>query len=108
MRMQVRETGDDVLIEIHGIAGHHRDVLQVLSGDALGRTAGATQGPAPDLTIRAGADVIYVRLHGRAAHPVEALTVYHALRQRLLGRHAVAPADVSIAMASPAGAPVTG
>jgi len=86
MRMQVSEHGDDVFIELSGVAGRHQRILQVLTDGHLshGNAAGALT--ATDVSVRAGADEMHIRIKGRAGHHFEALSVYRYLRHVLIER----------------------
>jgi len=86
MRMQVSELGDEVLIELSGVAGRHQRILQVLTDGhiAHGAEPGATELRATDVSVRAGADEMHIRLKGRAGHHFEALSIYHYLRHVLI------------------------
>jgi len=89
MRMRVSEHGDEVLIELLGVAGRHQQILQALIGSPV--TPGATDAPsrlaAADVSVRAGADEMHIRLKSRAGHHFEALSVYHYLRHMLIERN---------------------
>jgi len=87
MRMQVSEHGDEVFIELLGVAGRHQRILQALTQGAVGRAAGLgeTALETTDIAVRAGADEMHIRLRGRDGNNLEALTIYHYLRDALLG-----------------------
>lgn len=86
MRMRVSEQGDEVLIELLGIAGRHQQILQALTDGHLAAStaAGDPALAARDVSVRAGADEMHIRLKARAGHHFEALSVYHYLRHRLI------------------------
>ena len=87
MRMQVSEQGDEVFIELTGVAGRHQRILQVLTDGhiAAGADGNATTAlSATDVSVRAGADEMHIRLKGRAGHHFEALSIYHYLRHVLI------------------------
>jgi len=97
MRMRVSEQGDEVLIELLGVAGRHQQILQALTDGhiALGVTPTQPGLVSTDVSVRAGADEMHIRLKGRAGHHFEALSVYHYLRHILIERNmlsATAPA----------------
>jgi hypothetical protein len=86
MRMQVSEQGDEVFIELIGVAGRHQRILQVLTQGPVGRDAGLgeTARETTDIAVRAGADEMHIRLKGRAGRMLEALAIYHYLRHALI------------------------
>jgi len=105
MRMQVSEQGDEVCIELSGVAGRHQRILQALTQSPFGlgpsaASAGSEDGadaggrglplllPAANVNIRAGADDMHIRLkgRGRGAPALEALSLYHYLRHVLIER----------------------
>jgi len=89
MRMRVSEQGDEVLIELLGVAGRHQQILQALTEGhiALGATPMQPRLAATDVSVRAGADEMHIRLKSRAGHQFEALSVYHYLRHMLIERN---------------------
>jgi len=91
MRMQVSEQGEEVLIELFGVAGRHQHILQALTDGhiALCATPCDPNFAATDVSVRAGADEMHIRLKGRAGHHFEALSVYHYLRHVLIERNMV-------------------
>ncbi len=85
MMLRVREQGDEVFIDLDGVAGRQQRVLQALTecqrrvygaGDALTVLAG--------ITVRAGADKMRIRLTGREGLRFEATAIYQCLRDALL------------------------
>lgn len=94
MRMEVSEHGDEVCIELFGVAGRHQRILQALLRTPLGvPEAPDSESEAPalaaaDVTVRAAADVMHIRLKARTAHSLQALSIYHHLRHALLEREA--------------------
>jgi hypothetical protein len=84
MKMQVSEQGDEVFIELLGVAGRHQRILQALMGGPIAQSAGAPSLTAADVSVRAGADEMHIRLKGRAGHYFEALSVYRHLRHALV------------------------
>ena len=105
MKMQVSEQGDEVLIEMLGVAGRHQRILQALvNGPSIQGEDGAALSAA-DVSVRAGADEMHIRLKARAGHRFSALSVYRHLRHILIehgdagdpGREApAAPAEGSL------------
>jgi hypothetical protein len=88
MRMEVSEQGDEVFIELFGVAGRHQRILQALTQGPIpiGRSAGLGEAPleTADINVRAGADEMHIRLKGRAGKVLEALSIYHYLRHELV------------------------
>ncbi len=88
MRMQVSEQGDEVFIELFGVAGRHQRILQALTQGPLpvGRATGLGDAPleTADISVRAGADEMHIRLKGRSGRMLEALSIYRYLRHELV------------------------
>ena len=84
MRMQVSEKGEDVLIELRGVAGRHQSILQALTRGPLSSHPGGPELSAADVNVRAGTDEMIIRIRGRAGRHFEALAVYHYLRHVLI------------------------
>jgi len=93
--MQVSEHGDEVFIELFGVAGRHQRILQALTDGhiALGAPRTDPSLAAADVSVRAGADEMHIRLKSRAGHHFEALSVYHYLRHVLIERNMGVPAN---------------
>ncbi len=86
MRLQVRELGDEVHIEVSGVAGRHQYVLQALT-DCSRSVCGSTGEPSlhpEDVSVRAGTDEIKIRLKGRGGLRFEPLAIYRCLRHALI------------------------
>ena len=87
MRMQVSEQGDEVFIELSGVAGRHQRILQALTQVPLAAGHGGdAQAPleTADISVRAGADEMHIRLKGRSGKILEALAIYRYLRHQLV------------------------
>jgi hypothetical protein len=87
MMLRVRERGDEVHIEVDRLAGRQQRVLQAVTECRL--RAGGTVGPgsAPaDVKVRAGADMMRIRLKGRDGLRFEASSIYRCLREVLVER----------------------
>lgn len=86
MRMQVREQGDEVHIELTGIAGRQQRVLQALN--ECQRTAcGCPEerlSSRAEISVRAGANDMRIRVKGRDGLRFEATTIYRCLRYALI------------------------
>jgi hypothetical protein len=87
MRLQVREQGDEVHIEVSGVAGRHQRVLQALtecSRGVYGTSGGEPALHPQDVSVRAGADEIKIRLKGRSGLRFEPLAIYRCMRHALI------------------------
>lgn len=84
MKMQVSERGDEILIEMLGVAGRHQRILQALvSGPTLHNGEGAAL-DASDISVRAGKDEMHIRLKAHAGRQFDALSIYRHLRHALI------------------------
>ncbi len=86
MQMRVREQGDEVHIELTGIAGRQQRVLQALTAcqrAACGCTDDAQMGRA-EINVRAGANDMRIRVRGRDGLRFEATAIYRCLRHALV------------------------
>jgi len=85
MKLRVRERGDEVHVDVDGVAGRQQRVLLALT--ECQRLAGH---PLPsglsDVSIRAGADTMRIRLKGRDGLRFEAAAIYQCLREALIDR----------------------
>lgn len=95
MLMRVRERGDEVHIELTGVAGRQQRVLKALS--ECRRDAGGANQPLDraDVSVRAGANDMHIRLKGRDGLRFEAMTIYRCLRQALIERPADPPGAIA-------------
>lgn len=85
MRLQVREQGDEVHIEVSGVAGRHQLVLQALTECSRGVCSGGETSLHPqDVSVRAGTDEIKIRLKGRGGLRFEPLVIYRCMRHALI------------------------
>jgi hypothetical protein len=86
MRLQVREQGDEVHIEVSGVAGRHHRGLQALTECSRGvcSASGEPSLHPEDVSVRAGADEIKIRLKGRGGLRFEPLAIYRCLRHALI------------------------
>jgi hypothetical protein len=87
MLMRVREKGDEIHIELSGVAGRQQSVLRALT--ECRHAAGAPlsgRGPVSEVSVRAGANDMRIRLKGNAGLHFEARAIYHALRRALFDR----------------------
>jgi hypothetical protein len=86
--MQVSEHGEEVLIELFGVAGRHQRILQALTEGPFPIGRGLGLGDAPlqtaDISVRAAADEMRIRLRARAGNMLEALAIYRYLRHELV------------------------
>jgi hypothetical protein len=100
MRMQVSEQGDEVFIELSGVAGRHQRILQALTEGPIARATAPDEQAltATDISVRAGANEMHIRVKTRASNHFQALSIYHYLRHVLLERD---PAPAADALATP-------
>ena len=88
MRIQVSEQGDEVFIELSGVAGRHQRILQALTQGPLaaGRDEGGSAAAleTADISVRVGADEMHIRLKRRSGRILEALSIYRYLRHQLV------------------------
>jgi hypothetical protein len=92
MMLRVRERGDEVHIDVDGVAGHQQRVLQALT-ECQRRAYGGLDVPSAlsGVNVRAGANMMRIRLQGRGGLRLEASAIYQCLRAALLERKL--PAD---------------
>lgn len=84
MLMRVRERGDEVHIELSGLAGRQQRVLQALS-ECRRDVAGASSAlGSAEVSVRAGYDDMRICLKGGAGVRFEPATIYRCLRRALL------------------------
>jgi hypothetical protein len=86
MQMRVREQGDEVHIELIGVAGRQHSVLQALNDCQRTRDpAGGDAGLAPsDIRLRVGTNDMRIQLKGRNGQRFEAAAIYQCLRRALI------------------------
>lgn len=99
MQMRVREQGDEVHIELLGIAGRQQHVLQALND--CQRSACGCAGDQPfgraEINVRAGANDMRIRLKSKDGLRFEAASIYRCLRHALIERpQAPVPAAVAV------------
>jgi hypothetical protein len=82
MLMRVRERGDQVLIELTGIAGRQQSVLRALSQcrEGSGRDAAIS---AANVSVRSSTNDMRISLQSQAGLPVETTRIYQCLREAL-------------------------
>lgn len=88
MQMRVREQGDEVHIELTGIAGRQQRVLQAInecqrSACGCGEDLPMTRA---EISVRAGANDMRIRLKGKDGLRFEAAAIYRCLRHALIER----------------------
>ena len=95
MKLRVRERGDEVHVEVDGVAGRQQRVLEALT-ECRRRAGGECrlQSGMSDVAIRAGTDSMRIRFKGRAGLSFEAAVVYQCLREALVERQADADGGV--------------
>lgn len=92
MLMRVREHGDDVLVELTGVAGRQQRVLQALyeCRRTVCRVA-ADDGSASQVSVRSGANDMHIRLKAGNGARFEANAIYRCLRHALFEARTPAP-----------------
>ena len=88
MRLRVCAQGDEVHVDVDGVAGRQQRVLQALTECQRRATGGALPSEASDVNIRAGADRMRIRMKGRGGVSLEPEAIYQCLREALLERSA--------------------
>ena len=84
MRMQVHASGDEVHIELTGVAGRQQRVLQALTALNPYQLEDATTLDPADVSVRAGSNDMHIRLRGREGRRHDARAVYRGLRRALI------------------------
>ncbi len=87
MKLRVREQGDEVHVDVDGVAGRQQRVLQALA-ECQRLTGNPPTSAMSDVSIRASADRMRIRLKGREGLRYEAEAIYQCLREALIGRGA--------------------
>jgi hypothetical protein len=85
MQLRVREQGDEVHIELTGVAGRQQRVLQALN-DCQRSACSCTSDPPfsrAEINVRAGANDMRIRLKSRDGLRFEAVAIYRCLRHAL-------------------------
>jgi hypothetical protein len=88
MQMRVREQGDEVHIELNGVAGRQHRVLQALN-ECQRSACGCTEDhplTRAEINVRAGANDMRIRLKGKDGLRFEAAAIYRCLRHALIER----------------------
>jgi hypothetical protein len=87
MMLRVREQGEEVQVDLDGVAGHQQRVLLALSECQRRACLGLAQPSQPEeVSIRSGSDRMRIRLKGREGHRCEAAAIYACLRAALIER----------------------
>ncbi len=84
MLMRVSEHGDEVHVELTGVAGRQQRVLQALN-ECQCAVAGnrPTAVPNPQVSVRAGSNDMHIRLKAGNGMRYEATAIYRCLRRAL-------------------------
>jgi hypothetical protein len=89
MQMRVREQGDEVHIELTGVAGRQQRVLQALN-ECQRNACGCADDEPPfsraEINVRAGANDMRIRLKSSNGLRFEAAAIYRCLRHALIER----------------------
>lgn len=92
MMLRVREEGDELLIELTGVAGRQQRVLQALT-ECRQMWTGIDGAASPaDVSVRAGASNMHIRLRSRPGLSFEAAAIYRCLRSALIEQPAATAA----------------
>jgi hypothetical protein len=85
MLMRVSESGDEVLIELTGVAGRQQRVLRALNAcQRFASSAEQSMAGAPaQVSVRAGTNDMRIRLKGSNGVRFEASAIYRCLRHAL-------------------------
>jgi hypothetical protein len=87
MMMRVRELGNEIHVELTGVAGRQQNVLRAINHcqkTACGETSDDSAQVA--VSVRAGANAMHICLKGRDGRRFDAEAVYRCLRAALLER----------------------
>jgi hypothetical protein len=84
MFMRVRQRGDEIHIELTGVAGRHAHILQAVSA-CRESTHGPFDADAPwhEISVRSQSDAMRICMRPRDGRCYEPATVYESLRQAL-------------------------
>jgi hypothetical protein len=86
MKMRVHEQGDEVHVELNGVAGRQQRVLEALA--ECQRLIGDCPDGAPvtkaSVSVRSRANDMHIRLKGHNGFRCEASVIYRCLRQALI------------------------
>lgn len=97
MQMRVREQGDEVHVELLGVAGRQQRILQALSEcqrNSGAAVADTTLKPA-DIRLRVGTNDMRILLKGRDGRRFEAAAIYRCLRYALIEQPRTLPTSTS-------------
>ncbi len=87
MMLRVRERGDEVHIDVDGVAGRQQRVLQALTEcQRLTYGSQSTSTLPLDVSVRSGANTMRIRLKGKNGLRFEPSAVYRCLREALVAR----------------------
>jgi hypothetical protein len=99
MLMRVRESGDNILIELTGIAGRQQSVLRALSA-CREQTADDPALATAEVSVRSSSNDMRIRLRPQPGLRVEPTTIYRCLRSALMGETPSASAASVVAVAA--------
>ena len=84
MKMQIREDGSDILIELQGLAGQQQRILRALLESEANFAHGLPIAPSR-VYVRAGADRMQVRIRSEAGETLDTVALYRQLKAVLYG-----------------------
>lgn len=97
MRLRVRERGEEVHVDVDGVAGRQQRVLQALNECQHLASCNPLTSTLGDLSIRAGADRMRIRIKARDGLHLEAASIYRCLRNALIDRSGTGCAGIPAA-----------
>ncbi len=89
MYMRVLERGDEIQIELTGVAGRHEQVLQAVFA-CRQSVHGADGATLPQVSVKARANAMRISMRAAAGLRVEPDAVYRSLRHALFSSPALA------------------
>lgn len=87
--LRVREQGNEVHVDVDGVAGHQQRVLLALSECQRQVAGGSSVFALGDVSIRAGASRMRIRMKASGEAPLQASAIYRCLRDALVERKAI-------------------
>lgn len=90
MLMRVCERGDEVHVELTGVAGRQQRVLQALN-ECQRAVCGDRPESGTQVSVRAGANDMHIRLKAANGTHFEATAIYRCLRHALFENAAALP-----------------
>lgn len=99
MLMRVREQGDEIHIELTGVAGRQQSILQAVfeCRQSAARHVPDAEEPTywPEVSVRAGSNAMRICMKSRQGLRFEPAVIYHSLRQALFSGHRARPSAIA-------------